>query len=703
MNASITTLLYLLPTAVIIGYIYWYTIKRASRLSASFPFVKTKQRKLQPAEQQAISAYLHGLDAAAQHADPGLARLHQRLMPQGDRVYAVTHAITRYALAGDTPNQHRYFLDNQEVHLPAFWEQYIAEENSLELIKTASLPLVVAINGHTLAESLDNPRLPQPAQAAASIRRSEGEQVDLYGVRQETLAEHRLQQRGGGYIALPVAIGLLLAAVALVVPSTLMPWLLALAALLLVWGIGCLYRKPSSKQLKEIHLLRGIPKRWGLFGESCTEQLNNVSIGTLDLIYPAHWQPYIHKDLGQLTEIEIYLNRHVVRQGRFLSLNDEATQFPLQPWGRNALFSVAALLGLLLLLTSQSLSVPLKISSAWLHGPQTLSADSVQQLAAMPLQVGDVLDLKGSGMCHVPALYQEGERYPFLPFDCSTIYWGTATPMAEPNSDIIDNAASLQATVNRQLAAQEGDNAVSPALASAIQKSGMILLNDFAAIVLKTDALCGQKNECVRLKNSLVNLSNSKSWSALLKKARSGGLEGINVLMRPASAHQLATIVNNAVSSFYNRETRKAAQLLAVTPPGGFLISSDEKRQWVTHPQPTLSLYEYGPQDQWRELENLSRMLLNTPFRAHGVITDIRSDANGTRHITLHSQPEGLSLWRYLLMPPLLLTLGIVLAVNVTLFVRRWRSARARIPAIQRYYEQCINHKIMPFDPPSHP
>ncbi|WP_035595424.1 IgaA/UmoB family intracellular growth attenuator, partial [Edwardsiella tarda] len=93
MNASITTLLYLLPTAVIIGYIYWYTIKRASRLSASFPFVKTKQRKLQPAEQQAISAYLHGLDAAAQHADPGLARLHQRLMPQGDRVYAVTHAI----------------------------------------------------------------------------------------------------------------------------------------------------------------------------------------------------------------------------------------------------------------------------------------------------------------------------------------------------------------------------------------------------------------------------------------------------------------------------------------------------------------------------------------------------------------------------------------------------------------------------------
>ncbi|MDA6076673.1 hypothetical protein O0544_09340 [Edwardsiella anguillarum] len=42
-------------------------------------------------------------------------------------------------------------------------------------------------------------------------------------------------------------------------------------------------------------------------------------------------------------------------------------------------------------------------------------------------------------------------------------------------------------------------------------------------------------------------------------------------------------------------------------------------------------------------------------------------------------------------------------AVNATLFVRRLRGALARIPAIQRYYEQCINHKIMPFDLPPRP
>ncbi|MDA6076677.1 intracellular growth attenuator family protein [Edwardsiella anguillarum] len=59
-----------------------------------------------------------------------------------------------------------------------------------------------------------------------------------------------------------------------------MPWLLALAVPLLGWGLWCLYRKPGAEQRKEIHLLRGTPKRWGLFGESCGEQLSNVSVGT---------------------------------------------------------------------------------------------------------------------------------------------------------------------------------------------------------------------------------------------------------------------------------------------------------------------------------------------------------------------------------------------------------------------------------------
>ncbi|MDI4746179.1 intracellular growth attenuator family protein, partial [Salmonella enterica subsp. enterica serovar Kentucky] len=42
-------------------------------------------------------------------------------------------------------------------------------------------------------------------------------------------------------------------------------------------------------------------------------QINNISLGIIDLIYPAHWQPYITQDLGQQTDIDIYLDRHVAR------------------------------------------------------------------------------------------------------------------------------------------------------------------------------------------------------------------------------------------------------------------------------------------------------------------------------------------------------------------------------------------------------
>ncbi len=40
----------------------------------------------------------------------------------------------------------------------------------------------------------------------------------------------------------------------------------------------------------------------------------------------------------------------------------------------------------------------------------------------------------------------------------------------------------------------------------------MILLDDFSDIVLKTQQLCSQQQDCVRLKNALVNLGNAKDW-----------------------------------------------------------------------------------------------------------------------------------------------------------------------------------------------
>ncbi len=72
------------------------------------------------------------------------------LNAESNNVMMLTHAITRYGISTDDPNKWRYYLDSVEVHLPPFWEQYINDENTVELIHTDSLPLVISLNGHTL-------------------------------------------------------------------------------------------------------------------------------------------------------------------------------------------------------------------------------------------------------------------------------------------------------------------------------------------------------------------------------------------------------------------------------------------------------------------------------------------------------------------------------------------------------------------------
>lgn len=123
------------------------------------------------------------------------------------------------------------------------------------------------------------------------------------------------------------------------------------------------------------------PRRWGLFGENDQEQINNISLGIIDLVYPAHWQPYIAQDLGQQTDIDIYLDRHVVRQGRYLSLHDEVKNFPLQHWLRSTIIAAGSLLVLFMLLFWIPLDMPLKFTLSWMKGAQTIEATSVKQLA----------------------------------------------------------------------------------------------------------------------------------------------------------------------------------------------------------------------------------------------------------------------------------------------------------------------------------
>ncbi len=106
----------------------------------------------------------------------------------------MTRAITRYGITTDDPNKWRYFLDSVEVHLPPFWEQYINDENSVELIPTDSLPLVIALNGHALSDYPQESRgyaLERASSTQASIRGEESEQIELLSIRRKRLRNTR--------------------------------------------------------------------------------------------------------------------------------------------------------------------------------------------------------------------------------------------------------------------------------------------------------------------------------------------------------------------------------------------------------------------------------------------------------------------------------------------------------------------------------
>jgi len=477
------------------------------------------------------------------------------------------------------------------------------------------------------------------------------------------------------------------------------PWLAGGAVLLLAAGLWGLFAPPAKTSLREIHCLRGTPKRWGLFGENDQEHLNNISLGIIDLIYPRHWQPWIAQDLGQKTDIDIYLDRHVVRQGRFLSLHDEVKNFPLQHWLRSAVIAGGAALVFIMLLLFVPLDMPIKFTLSWIKGAQTIEATSVNQLDEAGVRVGDTLRLKGPGMCniHPPGAWNTRQNSPFTPFDCSQIIWNDAPPLPLPESEVVNKATALTQTVNRQLHPKpDDDSRVSPALRSAIQKSGMVLLDDFGDIVLKTQDLCSSQDECIRLKNALVNLGNSKDWDSLVKRAEAGRLDGVNVLLRPVSAESLDNLVATSTSPFMMRETTRAAQALNSPAPGGFVIASDEGSDLVDQPYPQVALYDYPAQEQWSQFQRLAQMLMQTPFSAEGIVTSVYTDANGTRHIGLHRMPDSAGLWRYIGTSLLMTAMLIAIFWNGFMALRRYQRSRTRLAEIQQYYENCLNPKLIP-------
>lgn len=702
MGTFLIFLIALLICVLLIGW--WYRAHaRRRRLPLLHAFSDAATRKLSDEERSAVEKYLEGLSRNQQLPASGasIAPINLTLNEQSGTVFTVTRAITRYGITTDDLNKWRYFLDSVEVHLPPFWEQHINDENSVELIPTDSLPLVITLNGQTLSDYPQESRgfaLEPTTARQASIRGEESEQIELLNIRQETAEEHALSRPDGLREAILAVAAFLLFYCSLIAPDVFSPWLLGGGLLLLlacIWGI---YAPPHKASLREIHCLRGMPKRWGLFGENDQEHTNNISLGIIDLIYPRHWQPWITQDLGQQTDVDIYLSRHVVRQGRFLSLHDEVKNFPLQYWLRSAIIASGALLVVVMLWASVPLNMPFKFTLSWLKGAQTIEATTVAQLEKSQIRIGDTLRLKGSGMCniHTPGTWTAKENSPFMPFDCSQIVWNDAPPLPLPESDIVSKATALMQTVQRQLHPESDDDSrVSPALRSAIQKSGMVLLDDFGDIVTKTNDLCSAKDDCVRLKNALVNLGNTRNWETLTKRASTGKLDGVNVLLRPVSAESLENLVTTSTAPFVSRETSRAAQALNSPAPGGFLIASDEGSDLVNQPWPSTGLYDYPAHQQWSELQRLAGMLMHTPFQAEGIVTSLYTDANGTQHINLHRIPDRTGLWRYLGTTLLLLTMLGCMAYHGIQAIRRYQRHRQRQEEIQKYYESCMNPVLL--------
>jgi len=114
----------------------------------------------------------------------------------------------------------------------------------------------------------------------------------------------------------------------------------------------------------------------------------------------------------------------------------------------------------------------------------------------------------------------------------------------------------------------------------------------------------------------------------------------------------------------------------------------------VMQPQPSVPLFDLDAPSQWRELQRMSGMLLHTPFAASGIITSITTDANGTRHIALHNEPDAMAQWRYLGTTLLMLVLIASAVINGLLALRRIHRNRLRMAEIQQYYDKCFNHNL---------
>ncbi|PHM62489.1 Intracellular growth attenuator protein igaA [Xenorhabdus ishibashii] len=531
---------------------------------------KTASRKLNSNEYQAIESYLR--NARLPMKTHSRYRADYPVLPvKHNNVYTITHPITRFSAATDGVRHWRYYLGETEIHFPALLEPFIKQQNTIEIVQTASIPLVIAVNGHFLKDYQQDLSITRATAKTehASIQKNGNSSAKLLHVRKETLEEYRLRKSTGIQGSILMCVGLSLWFVALFVPIPMLPWLMLGAFLFLLGSFWSYFRMPSDRERANIHCFNGIAKRWEVFSEFEPEQRKNISLGGIDLVYPVHWERYISHDLDQNTDIDIYTNCHVVRQGRYLSLHEEEKHYPYQRSRTNVMLVIFSLFIITLIYFFQPVNLSMRLSFAWLYGSNTKVITSFHELQDMPLKKGDVLKVKGVGMCYVPPnIMPKVNITIFAPFDCVGIYWNSEIPLPMLESEVVENASALITAVGKQLHPVE--RKINLGLNAAIAKSGMTLLDNFSQIILKTQKLCQNDADCDRLKNALVNLGNAKNWDKLLKDAESGKLDGTKVLLRSISADALEKLVDSTTASFIYREIDRMVILINSPSPGAF-------------------------------------------------------------------------------------------------------------------------------------
>ncbi|OTA15977.1 intracellular growth attenuator protein IgaA [Xenorhabdus vietnamensis] len=668
----------------------WRRLDNARYLQS---IAKTTSRKLNTEEYQAIESYVRNTSLSM--ATNSRRRADYPVLPiKHNNVYIITHPITRFSAATNGVHHWRYYLDEMEIHLPVWLEPFIKQQNTIEVVRTTSTPLVITVNGHSLKDyQQDLPIMRTAAKTEhASIQKNGNSSANLLYTRKEALEEYRLRKSTGILEGTLVCVGLSLWFMALFVPIPMLPWLMLMALLFILGSFWPHFRLPSGRKLADIHCFSGIPKRWGIFSEFEQRQRKNISLGGIDLIYPAHWEPYVSHDLDQNTDIDMYANCHVVRQGRYLSLHEEEKHYPYQRYNKNFILVAFSIIAMLVLYFYQPVSLSMRFSLAWLYGSNTKVITSVDELQNMPLNKGDVLKVKGAGMCYSPpySLRQYNQTI-FVPFDCSGVYWNRETPLPLVESEVIENIAELLSMLREQLYSSERNRKINPDQKQTIAKPDMILLDNFSQITLMTHKICRQDVVCDRLKVALVNLSDANNWDELSKDAETGKLDGTNVLLRSISADALEKLVYDTTKVVVLNEMEDLFKIINSPSPGGVLLRSDENKALTEYPLRTNYIFDFTALDRWNELSDTLELYMRTPFETEGIVTGLSVDSNGTRHIMLHRELDSISFIRYLGSCLLLVILLATLTINTILLINKKQKNKRRLQHITQYYDNRFN------------